>query len=100
MLPTPANPGCHTEILVAELPSCIVGAEGHACLGVDIEAAQHAPGRESVRVNYRAVYGQPIPFEFLQTLAGLFLPRLETGWQDVRVGHDGQHAFILITAVP
>lgn len=81
-------------------PEGVVVGKGHACLGVDIQAALGAPAGERLRIDYSAVDDPALGLELGLLAFGLLFPVGEGQGQNMRVRHDAARAQIVLLVEP
>jgi hypothetical protein len=74
--------------------------EGHASLGVDVQASRLAPAGESVGVNCYLLDKHPLPSHVVAEIFGLLEPFFPGVGKLVRVFHDGHDTGIVFTSIP
>lgn len=79
--------------------SGLVG-EGHACLGVDIQATSGAPDEELIRVDYGVDHLDAAPLGVALQIIGFFAPSLIGRGEPIAISHDLQNARVILSRVP
>ena len=89
--------------MTGSLPRLQVGLfarEGHAGLGIDVQAPDGTPAGECLRVDYGANDDLAGAARLAFSLLGDFLPSLEAGGQAITIRHDRAGGCIILSAVP